>query len=479
VSVPTPALELTNVRKHFGRLRALDGATLRVDPGSVHALLGENGAGKTTLMRMVFGMVAPDGGTMRLFDQEGWPQSPAHAIARGIGMVHQHFTSIGRMTVAENIALGRHGRYDPAQARSRVEHLTRTTGLAIDPTAVVDTLPVGAQQRLEILKALARDARLLILDEPTAVLTPDESDELGGVLRALASRGSAVVVITHKLREARSMADHVTVLRHGRTVVRTPSSEATDEALADAMIGAQVAPAAPVRTARSAGPAILRARDLVLTDARGVERVRGVTLEVRAGEILGVAGVEGSGHLELLRALAGRWAPTSGALDLPDRVGFVPEDRHRDAVILDFSLTENVVLHDARRLHGRIRWRSWEARTRHLLETFDVRAATPAVAAGTLSGGNQQKLVLARELSGSPAALVVENPSRGLDIAATAAVHARLTRARQEGTAIVLYSSDLDELLALADRLIVLHAGRLRQVPADRTVVGRAMLGVS
>lgn len=478
MSTRPPALHLSGVTKYFGSLCALNGAALTVEPGTVHALLGENGAGKTTLMRMAFGMIPPDAGQMSTHGHDGWPRSPAQAIARGIGMVHQHFTTIPRMTVAENVALGGRGRFHPAGARRRVQALASTTGLTIDPDAPVEALPVGAQQRLEILKALARDARILILDEPTAVLTPDESDELGRVLRTFAAKDGAVVLITHKLREALGMADQITVLRHGRTVASLAATDASDNVLADAMIGTTDALNVPPRTASRPGRVVFSAQNLTLVGPAGTERVHHVTVDICAGEIVGIAGVEGSGHHELLRALAGRLAPTSGTLERPDHVGFVPEDRHRDALVMEFSLTENVALHQAGRLRGVIAWHAWEDQTRQLLESFDVRPATPASAATTLSGGNQQKLILARELADGPPGLVVENPSRGLDIAATAAVHARLVRARDEGTAIAMYSSDLDELLAIADRVVVLHAGYLHHVPPNRTAVGRAMLGV-
>ncbi|HET7583974.1 MAG TPA: ABC transporter ATP-binding protein [Gemmatimonadaceae bacterium] len=464
--------------KRFGALVAVDDAALTVHANSVHALLGENGAGKTTLMRMAFGMIHPDAGDMHVFGKPGWPKSPADAIARGIGMVHQHFTAVPQMTVAENIALGRRGLYRVAAARARVQELSERTGLALDPDAPVGTLPVGAQQRLEILKALARDARVLILDEPTAVLTPVEAEELGRVVRGFADQGGAVVLITHKLREARALADRVTVLRHGHAVLSAAAEEVSERSLADAMIGSATSFESPSSSPGTRGPVVFAARGIALADARGLRRVHDASFDIHGGEIVGLAGVEGSGHHELLRALAGRVEPIAGTLERPTRVGFVPEDRHRDALILDFSLTENVALHDAGEMRGRIVWRDWARQTRGLMDQFDVRAPGIDVPARTLSGGNQQKLVLARELANAPPGLVVENPSRGLDIAATAAVHDRLRRARDDGTAVVMYSSDLDEVLALADRVLVLHGGHLHEVPADRGAVGRAMLGI-
>jgi ABC-type uncharacterized transport system ATPase subunit len=536
-----PALELTGIVKHFGELRALDGASLAVAPGTVHALLGENGAGKTTLMRVAFGLVRPDAGVVRIAGESVRLASPADAIERGVGMVHQHFTLVPAMTVAENVALGGRGRYRLREARERVLAIGRETGLALDPDAPVASLAVSAQQRLEIVKALARDACTLILDEPTAVLAPAEVAELLAMLRRLAAAGGSVVLITHKLREALAAADAVTVLRRGRTVATMPAAAATPQSLADAMLGegAEVgfgarsgalgaaggwapgavpgersAPAergappnnnvspAPVssitnpfspasRPPADAAPSplppagaprrpIISARAVDVRDERGVARVRGATFEVHAGEIVGVVGVEGAGQRELLRALAGRLAPSAGALDTPSRVGFIPEDRHRDALVLDFALHENVALKGAGTARGLMRWPAVLARTAELLRRHDVRAPGPRAPARELSGGNQQKLVLARELDDSPDAVIAENPTRGLDIAATTAVHERLRAARDAGAAVVVYSSDLDEVLTLADRVLVVFAGLVRaDVPREREAVGRAMLGLA
>lgn len=472
------ALALDHIARRFGRTDALVDASLHVRPGSVHALLGENGAGKTTLMRIAFGMLRPDAGSLRIAGDAVTLRGPADALARGIGMVHQHFTSVPAMTVAENVALGAHGRYDAARAREVVRALGARTGLTLDPDARANDLPVGAQQRLEIVKALARGARVLILDEPTAVLAPPEAAELLATLRRFADAGGSVVLITHKLPEALAAADEITVLRDGRTVLHGRADALDEGALARAMLGGSEA-AAPARDAGAPGEAVIAARDLRLRDDRGVVRVRDATVEARAGEVLGIAGVEGAGQHELLRAFAGRLAPDGGSLRLPERIGFVPEDRHRDALVLDFTLAENVALHGAGRRRGRIAWRDVERHTAALIERFAIRAPGPRARARALSGGNQQKLVLARELDGAPEALVVENPTRGLDIAATAALHAELLAARDRGAAVVLYSSDLDEVLALADRLVVMFAGSAREVPVDREAAGRAMLGAA
>jgi simple sugar transport system ATP-binding protein len=504
VSGSAPALELDRVTKRFGDAVALDGATLRVRPGTVHAVLGENGAGKSTLMRVAFGLVRPDHGTVRLGGVARRFGSSADAIAAGVGMVHQHFSLVPAMTVAENVALGGRGPFSRRRSAALVRQVGEAVGLAVDPEARVGSLGVGAQQRVEIVKTLSRDARLLILDEPTAVLAPAEAADLLAWLRRFADGGRSVVLITHKLREALAVADDVTVLRRGRTVLAVPRDESTEAALASAMLGGppqqQSAPepgdehhrgdAAPIvspqpgaRESRidagsGAGAVVLRARDVTLADAAGVVRVRGASLEVRGGEIVGIVGVEGSGQRELLRALAGRLAPLVGTVELPPEVGLVPEDRHRDALLLDFPLDANVALRGAGRRRGRMRWPGWRRATAALLAGFDVRAAGAGVTARTLSGGNQQKLVLGRELRDDVRAVVVENPSRGLDIRATAEVHRRLRAARDAGAAVVVYSGDLDEVLQLAGRVAVLHGGRLREMALDRDVVGRAMLGV-
>jgi general nucleoside transport system ATP-binding protein len=483
------ALELRAITKRFGATTALDGASLAVRAGTLHVVLGENGAGKTTLMRVAFGMVAPDAGSMRIAGADAHLRSPADAIRAGIGMVHQHFTIVPAMTVAENVALGGRGRYDARAAADRVRAVADRTGLALDPAATAGSLGIAAQQRLEIVKALASDARTLILDEPTAVLTPAESRELLEWLRTFVASGHTVVLVTHRLRDALAYADDVTVLRRGRTVGALPAGDATEAELAELVVGERMPTDAP-RHVATPGAVVARAADLRVVDARGAERVRGVSLELRAGEIVGIAAVEGAGQHELLRALAGRIAPTSGTLERPTRVGFIPEDRHRDALLLDASLTENVALHGAGARRGLMPWRALAARTAELLARFDVRPGDPLAAAGALSGGNQQKLVVARELAADPSPrsgqqdsgprlIIAENPTRGLDVRATAAVHARLREARDDGAAVVVYSTDLDEVLLLADRVIAMYDGRVHEVPADREVVGRAMLGAS
>jgi simple sugar transport system ATP-binding protein len=349
----------------------------------------------------------------------------------------------------------------------------------LDPFARAEDLPVGAQQRLEIVKALARDATILILDEPTAVLAPAESEELMRWIREFATAGNSVVLITHKLREALAVADDVTVLRHGRVVLQGSAKNRTETELADAMLGAD--PEANVERGASPAPGAVVARleHVGVQDERGAIRLNEVTLEIRAGEVLGVAAVEGAGQHELLRVLARRLSVSRGRATLSDRVGFVPEDRHRDALILDLNVTENVVLRDVALRRGIIPWRDERARVRESIAAYDVRGGAPERRVGALSGGNQQKLVIARELEGEPALLVAENPTRGLDIRATAAVHDHIRRVAMRGGAVVVYSSDLDEVLALATRVIVIHAGCVAETARDRDVVGRAMLGVA
>ena len=480
-----PLLSLEHISRRFGNVVALDDASLTVRAGSVHGLLGENGAGKSTLMRVAFGLLAPDTGVIRVRGTAASIPSPAAAFAAGIGMVHQHFTLVPAMTVAENVALGGRGRFDPRAAADRVRDVAERAGLQLDASAQVSTLSVGAQQRCEIVKALARDVALLILDEPTAVLAPPEAAELLRWVRGFADRGGAVVLITHKLRDAMAVADDVTVLRRGRTVLASSARETTQDALRTAMVGdlTRVDGSRRVRhragsTERSALPTvILSAHNVHASDNRGAVRVRDVTLDVRGGEIVGIAAVDGAGQHELLRLLAGRLAPQRGHVVRPARLGFVPEDRHRDALLLDGSLDENVALRGAGARRGWMPWRALRESTKALLVERNVLANGPRALARTLSGGNQQKLILARELSDAPDALVVENPTRGLDFRATAAVLDALRDARDAGAAIVLYSSDLDEVLELADRVFVMFDGRLVETTGDRDAVGRAMLG--
>lgn len=477
------ALALHGIDKWFGATAALTGASLAVRRGTLHAVLGENGAGKTTLMRIAFGMLRPDTGHVAIDGLPASLSSSADAMQRGLGMVHQHFTLVPAMTAAENIALGSHGLFRAREVAERVRSLVEQTGLAVDPDARVSTLGVGAQQRVEILKALARNARTLILDEPTAVLTPRETEELFGWLRHFVADGGTAVLVTHKLQEALSIANDVTVLRHGTHVFAAAAAGLDVDALVCALTGEERVervprPRARVRTTAS-GPCVARLMDASARDAHGIVRVQPVTIECFAGEIVGIAGVEGSGVHELVRLLAGRLAPSTGTVTLPARIGFVPEDRLRDALIEEFSLTENLALRGAATRTGRMPWLAIEAQTSAVMRAHDVRAPSPLSSTGALSGGNQQKFVLGRELEARPALVVAENPVRGLDILAADHVLRELTDAADAGSAVVLYSADLDELLPLVDRMFVMFAGRLREVPVNRSVVASAMVGAS
>ncbi|MBC7791672.1 MAG: ATP-binding cassette domain-containing protein [Anaerolineae bacterium] len=498
------ALELCHIAKRFGDLEALADASLRVLRGSVHALLGENGAGKTTLMRVAFGMVPPDAGKMFIDGSPARLSSPRQAIRLGIGMVHQRFTIVGAMSVAENVALGGNGSFRLADAADRVRSIGSETGLVLQPEALASTLPASGQQRLEIVKALAHGARTLILDEPTGVLAPAEVEDLMRFLRSYADGGGAVVLITHKLREAIGIADEVTVLRAGRTVAVVSSTAVTESMLAQAMMGspgtgaegygAQLADApigaewaAPQRQSAPAGgdsrhpnyaTVIARTHNLRIASEAGLVSVREVSVTIRVGEILGIAGVEGAGYRELLRALAGIADPQGGLLELPDRIAFIPELSQREGLVMEMSLLENLALKGAG-VSGKPPLRRVSiAAARQQLEGFSVRPASPWAAAWTLSGGNQQKLVLARELWGEPDLIVAENPTRGLDIMATAAVHGHLRAAASRGAGVVFHSVDVDELLTLASRVVVMFAGTLAEVPHDRAAVGVAMLGI-
>ena len=480
-----PALTARGIVKRFGDTVALDGADLTLRAGSLHTLLGENGAGKSTLMRLVFGMIRPDAGELVVEGVSRRWRSSADAIDAGIGMVHQHFKLIQAMTVAENIALGARGflhPFRPRDAAERVRRLGLETGLLLDPWAEVSSLPVGAQQRLEIVKALARDARTLILDEPTAVLTPNESAELYVWLRRFVDLGHSVVLITHKLREALAVADDVTVLRRGKTVLAGAVHSLGERQIVSALLGETAAAAASLhkrlQLQKNHSRGVVASLDHVSAgDIRGVTRLRDASLDLHAGEILGIAGVEGAGQHELLRIIAGRLPPSSGHVRLPRRIGFVPEDRLRDAIIPSMTLTENFALKEAGVLRGRLRWPSVRDRTFSVIRKHDVQVPHPEVDAATLSGGNQQRFVLGRELEGDPELLVVENPLRGLDVRASSRVLHDLWRARQDGVAIVMYSADLDDLLEVADRFMVCFDGHVTPVAGVPEQLARALVG--
>lgn len=486
LSSDPPALELRGISKRFGSVHALHGADFVVAPGEVHALLGENGAGKSTLMGVAYGLVRPDAGEIRIAGRSAAPRSPRDAQRMGIGMVHQHATAIPALTVAENVALAARWPLAPATLRRRVLELTTRLGLPLDPDARAESLTIALKQRLEIVKALAAEARVLLLDEPTAVLAPSEAEEFLALVRRFAAGGGAAVLITHKLDEAIRAADRVTVIRHGNVVLTGPAAEQSATSLAQAMIGeAPIDAPRRVRALSRTGSPLVRverlrvARDGAEPDAPAA--VRDVDLAIAAGEIVGIAAVEGNGQRELMRVVAGVLPVSEGVAHVAQPVAFVPEDRTTEGLIPELSLAENVTLGlpDAPWIRrGHIDWRAALARTGDLLETHDVRSAGPGAPAASLSGGNQQKLVLARELARAPRVVVAENPTRGLDVHAAAQVHARLRAAAEAGAAVLLYSSDLDEVLSTADRVVVMTGGKLIDVPegAGREEIGRLML---
>jgi general nucleoside transport system ATP-binding protein len=477
-----PLLALSGITKRFGDVVALDGVDLAARDGSIHAVLGENGAGKTTLMRVAYGMVHPDRGTLAVNGQPVHLASPRQARAMGIGMVHQHFSSVPSMTVAENVALGGHGLFSPNRAADRVREIGERTGLLLDPHARAGDLPVGAQQRLELVTLFATGARVLILDEPTAVLAPTEAADLLAWLKRFSASGGAVVLVTHKVREALAVADDITVLQSGHVRAQGPVKEFSEDALLAAMFPGSSEQDRTLQRPRAAtphGPPTVVARHVFVFDKEGRRRIADASFTVNAGEITGVVGVEGAGHAQLLRVLAGVDPLAGGALDTPTACGFIPEDRQRDALVADFSIVENAALRGAGTRTGVLRWGQLAETCRALIEEFDVRTTSEHAIMNTLSGGNQQKFVLGRELRDQPLLLVAESPTRGLDFQATAAIHARLRRAAEDGVAVIVYSSDLDEVLALASRVLVVHDAHVQEVPLDRDTIGRAMVGAA
>ena len=480
------AVLMTGIHKRFGPVRANEAVNLSVVAGSVHALVGENGAGKSTLMSVLYGMYAPDGGEIEVFGQRAALRSTHDAIALGLGMVHQHFMLVDTLTTLENVMLGAEPhvllRRAAAIVRPRLQRLMASTGLRVDLDARAGDLPVGARQRLEILKVLYRGARVLILDEPTAVLTPQETVHLFEVLSRLRQQGTTVILITHKLDEVMRLADRVTVMRGGHVVHECPVAETTTAQLAEAMVGRKVNIGRPSEAGVRPGDVVLEARGLQVVDAIGVTRLHDIDLALKAGQIVGVAGVSGNGQTELLEALSGLVVPRRGLLTLAGesfsptrwltprtarrlRLAHVPEDRHARAMVMDFPAWESGVLGyeglPAYSSGGFLRRRRMRGDTDVMMERFDVRPRAPELASGRFSGGNQQKLVLARELGQAPRVLLVGQPTRGVDIGAIEFIHGQLRALRAAGCAILLVSSELDEILTLADRVLVMNAGRI------------------
>jgi general nucleoside transport system ATP-binding protein len=503
-STPAAAtgLRLRGITKRFGDLVANDSIDLDITPGEIHCLLGENGAGKTTLMNVLYGLLQPDAGTISIDGVEHAHASPKEAIGAGIGMVHQHFMLVDVFTVAENLILGREdstgGLLNMGEARHTVRRLSERYGLEVDPDAVIEELPVGVQQRVEILKALANDAKYLILDEPTAVLTPQETDQLMTVMRSLRDEGKAIVFITHKLREVREIADKITVIRHGKVVGAAKPTDSESD-LAELMVGRAVNLLVDKKPASASPEPRLLIRGLFVGRPNGTLAVDNLDLEVYGGEIVCIAGVQGNGQTELAEALLGVTPVLKGTIELDGKrltgltpretidagLGFVPEDRKQDGCVGTFTVAENLILnHHEEHPYARgiaLNLSKVRQNAAHRISEFDIRTQSIEATVSSLSGGNQQKVVLARELSRTLALLVACQPTRGLDVGAIEFVHKRLVEERDRGTAVVIVSTELDEVSALADRIAVMYRGRIVGiVPPDtsREVLGLMMAGV-
>jgi ABC-type uncharacterized transport system ATPase subunit len=496
------ALELKGITKRFPGVVANDGIDFDLRRGEVHALLGENGAGKSTLMNVLYGLYHPDEGEILVNGETVLMSSPREAISRGIGMVHQHFMLIPVMTVAENIVLAVEPRRDGilldyGAARRQVSELAETFGFAIDPDARIQDITVGQQQRVEILKALFRRADILILDEPTGVLTPQEAGELFGILRTLTREGLSIIFITHKLNEVLEIADRITVLRRGKLIETLPAAGATEESLARLMVGREVLFRVE-KAAPEPGKTLLEVEGLHVRDDRGIAKVKNVSFQVSGGEIVAVAGVDGNGQSELIDAITGLRKIDAGRVELSgidvtkdsvrehfdEGVGHIPEDRQHRGLVLDFSIAENIALHDFRKAPtSRLGWlypKRLIERARRLIKEFDVRGGGPQTHANALSGGNQQKVILAREIDRDPTVLIAAQPTRGLDVGAIEFVHRRLVEERDEGRGVLLVSLELDEVLSLADRILVIYEGEIvGEFPPTATEeeLGLAMTG--
>ncbi len=505
-----PAVLMQGIEKRFGAVHANRAVQLRVDSGTVHGIVGENGAGKSTLMSILYGFYEADAGEITIEGVPAQIKGSREAIALGIGMVHQHFMLVDTLNALDNVMLGAEPSWRlnvaRAEVRAKLDALMRDTGMSVDLDALVGELPVGERQRLEILKALYRGARILILDEPTAVLTPQETDQLFDTLRGLRARGTTVLLITHKLKEIMALADAVTVMRGGQVVLDAKIADTSIDGLAEAMVGRRVN-LGRAGAAAKPGEVLLSASGLGVTDALGVARLADVSLQLRAGEIVGIAGVSGNGQSELLDVLSGLLAPTQGEMTLGGqtftparwvstrqaralRLAHVPEDRHRRGMVLPFAAWESAVLgYQGKRRYsggwfGWMRQRAMRDDTAAMMERYDVRPRNPALRSSKFSGGNQQKLVLAREaqfFDHGPQVLLVGQPTRGVDIGAIEFIHGRLRAMRDAGGAVLVVSSELDEILALSDRVIVMNAGRIAgELPIEQCsegALGRLMGG--
>jgi len=478
-------IEMREITKIFGEFVANDKINLELRKGEIHALLGENGAGKSTLMNMLAGLLEPTSGEIVVNGKSVKLDSPSKAASLGIGMVHQHFMLVEAFTVAENIILGseitKNGVLDLKGATKEIKELSEKYGLAVDPSAKVEDISVGAQQRVEILKTLYRGADILIFDEPTAVLTPAEIDELMKIMKNLVKEGKSIILITHKLDEIRAVSDRVTVIRRGKSIETVEIAGATNQDLAEMMVGRAVSfktakePANPQET-------ILSIKDLVVEENRGVPAVKGLSLDVRAGEIVGIAGIDGNGQTELIQAITGLRKASSGEITIKNqsiigkqprqitemKVSHVPEDRHRDGLVLAMSISENIALQtyykEPLSKNGILNYGNIYSYARKLMDEFDVRAANEYVPASALSGGNQQKAIIAREVDRDPDLLIVSQPTRGLDVGAIEYIHKRLIEARTQGKAVLVVSFELDEILNVSDRIAVIHDGKIQGI---------------
>ena len=491
-------IEMREITKVFGEFVANDKINLELRKGEIHALLGENGAGKSTLMNMLAGLLEPTSGEIVVNGQVVKLDSPSKAASLGIGMVHQHFMLVEAFTVAENIILGseltKNGVLDIARATREINELSERYGLAVDPSAKVADISVGAQQRVEILKTLYRGADILIFDEPTAVLTPSEIDELMAIMKNLVKEGKSIILITHKLDEIRAVSDRVTVIRRGKSIETVEIVGATNADLAEMMVGRSVSfktekqPAQPKEV-------VLSIKDLVVNENRGVPAVKNLSLDVRAGEIVGIAGIDGNGQSELIQAITGLRKIESGSVELKGQsisglhprqitelsVGHVPEDRHRDGLVLEMMISENIALQtyykEPLSKKGILNYTNIIDYAKKLMQEFDVRAASEIVPASALSGGNQQKAIIAREIDRNPDLLIVSQPTRGLDVGAIEYIHKRLIQERDNGKAVLVVSFELDEILNVSDRIAVIHDGKIQGIVTPETT-NKQELGV-
>ncbi|MDA8234345.1 MAG: ABC transporter ATP-binding protein [Clostridia bacterium] len=496
-------IEMLNMRKEFSGIVANDDLTLQVKPGEIHALLGENGAGKSTLMSILFGLYQPDRGTITVRGREVKVNNPNVANALGIGMVHQHFKLVHNFTVTENIILGmepvKGGRIDIRTSAQRIAEISKQYHLSVVPEAIIEDISVGMQQRVEILKMLYRDAEILIFDEPTAVLTPHETLELMGIMKKMTAVGKTIVLITHKLKEIKAVADRCTIIRKGKTVATLDVASTTEEKMAELMVGRKVNFKLEKKPANPGGE-VLRIEDLNVKDQRGVNLLKNINLSVRSGEIMGVAGVDGNGQSQLIEAITGLRKITSGRMLLKDKdisnltvrqrnetgVGHVPEDRHKRGLVLDFTLKDNLILETYYRepfsFFGILQKDAIDSHAEVLIREFDVRSGQGGqTLARSMSGGNQQKAIIAREVDRSPELLVVAQPTRGLDVGAVEYIHKRLLEERDKGRTILMFSLELDEILNMSDRIAVMYEGEIVGIvnasETDENQLGLMMAG--